>query len=71
LHRKLFTSALLQAATSGASPAAASELSAYLDSDTVNQYDDESNILNWWHEHKLSYLVLSILTGTIIEERQR
>jgi hypothetical protein len=38
---------LLQAATSGASLAAASELSVYLDSDTVNQYDDDFNILNW------------------------
>jgi hypothetical protein len=47
LHRRSSASALLQAATSGASLAAASELSAYLDSDIVNQYDDEFNILNW------------------------
>ena len=36
LHRRSSASALLQAATSGASLAATSELSAYLDSDTVN-----------------------------------
>jgi hypothetical protein len=51
--------ALLQAAHSAAN-LNASELAAYLDSDTVNQYDDDFNILNWWHEHKLSYPVLSI-----------
>ena len=59
-------SALLQAATSGASLASASELSAYLDSDTVNQYDDDFNILQWWHEHKLSYPVLSILARDVM-----
>jgi len=41
-------------------------LSAYLDSDTVNQYDDDFNILNWWHEHKLSYPVLSILARDVM-----
>ena len=61
LHRRSSASALLQAATSTASLAATSELSAYLDSDIVNQFDDDFNILHWWHEHKLSYQVLSIL----------
>ena len=46
LHRRSSASAQLQAATSGASLAAASELSAYLDSDTVNQYDDDFNVLH-------------------------
>jgi len=41
-------------------------LAAYLDSDTVNQYDDDFNILNWWHEHKLSYPVLSILAKDVL-----
>ena len=36
LHRRSSASALLQAATSGASLAATSELSAYLDNDTIN-----------------------------------
>jgi hypothetical protein len=81
LHRRSSASALLQVATSGASLVAASELSTYLDSDTINQYDDEFNLLNWWHEHKLSYPILSILardydcagfynTGRIIEEQR-
>ena len=66
LHRRTSASALLQAATSGASLSSGSELSAYLDSDTVNQYDDDFNILNWWHEHKLSYPVLSILARDVM-----
>jgi hypothetical protein len=59
-------SALLQAASSGACLADASELSAYLDSDTVNQYDNDFNILNWWHEQKLPYPVLSILEREVM-----
>jgi len=66
LHRISSASALLHAATTGASLAAASELSAYMDSDTVNQYDNDFNILNWWHEHKLSYPVLSILARNVM-----
>ena len=43
------------------------ELSSYLDSDTVAQYDDDDyNILTWWHEHKLTYPVLSILAKDIL-----
>ena len=66
LHRRSSASALLQAATSGASLAAISELSTYLDSDIVNMFDDDFNILHWWHEHKLSYPVLSILAIDVI-----
>nr|XP_034588625.1 zinc finger BED domain-containing protein RICESLEEPER 2-like [Setaria viridis] len=66
LSRRQSASALLQAAQTGASLAAASELSAYLDSDTINQYDDDFNILTWWHEHKLSYPVLSILARDVM-----
>jgi hypothetical protein len=50
----------------GAFLTSASELSAYLDSDTINQYDDEFNLLNWWYEHKLSYPILSILTRDVM-----
>ncbi|KAG8072717.1 hypothetical protein GUJ93_ZPchr0006g42464 [Zizania palustris] len=57
-------SALLQAATSGTG--IGSELSTYLDSDTVNQYSDSFQILNWWNEHKQTYPVLSILAKDII-----
>jgi hypothetical protein len=32
------------------------ELSTYLDRDTLQKFDEDFNILNWWHEHKLSYL---------------
>jgi hypothetical protein len=57
------------------------KLSSYLHSDTLKKFYDDFNILNWWHEHKLSYHVLSILAifsesafslcGRIIEERRR
>jgi hypothetical protein len=66
LRRRSSASTLLRAAISGASLVAASEFSVYLDSDTVNQYDVEFNILNWWHEHKLSYHVHSIFTRDIM-----
>jgi hypothetical protein len=62
LHKRSSTSALWWTATPGAS----SELSAYLHSDTVNQYNDEFNLLNWWHEHKLSYSILSILARDVM-----
>jgi len=38
-----------------------SELTVYLDSDNVVAYDDDFDILNWWHEHKLIYPVLSTM----------
>ncbi|XP_022680970.1 zinc finger BED domain-containing protein DAYSLEEPER-like [Setaria italica] len=44
----------------------ASELSSYLDSDTISCYDDDFNILSWWHEHKLSYPILSILAKDVM-----
>jgi hypothetical protein len=46
--------------------AAISELSAYLDSDSLNQYDASFHVLNWWHDHKRSYPVLSILAKDIM-----
>jgi hypothetical protein len=42
-----------------------SELTAYLDCDTVSQLDDDFNILNWWHQHKLTYPVLSTLAKDV------
>ena len=66
MHRRSSASVLLHVATSGASLAAAFELSAYLNSDTVNQFDDDFSILHWWHEHRLSYPVLSILTRDVM-----
>jgi hypothetical protein len=33
----------------------------------VDQYDDDDfNILTWWHEHKLTYPVLSILAKDVL-----
>jgi hypothetical protein len=37
-----------------------------LDSDIVNQFDDDFNIINWWHEHKRTYPVLSILAKDVL-----
>ena len=43
-----------------------SKLIVYFDSDNVVAYDDGFDILNWWYEHKLTYLVLSILAKDIM-----
>jgi len=32
----------------------------------VNQLNDDFNILNWWHQHKLIYPVLSIMAKDIL-----
>ena len=32
----------------------------------MQKFDEDFNILNWWHEHKLSYHVISILARDII-----
>jgi len=44
------------ATTSSSSPSAASKLSVYLDNDNVTSYEDDFDILLWWHDHKLTYL---------------
>ena len=43
-----------------------SELPSYLDSDTVTCFDDDFDIIIWWHEHKLTYLILSILAKDVM-----
>ena len=44
-----------------------SELSMYLDSDTLAASDDDSfNLMAWWHEHKLTYPVLSLLARDVL-----
>ena len=63
--RRTSATALIQAVSSTANMNA-SELFAYLDSDTVNQYDDDFNILNWWHEHNHTYPILSILARDVL-----
>ena len=59
--RGLSATSLLQAASAPSS----SELATYLDSDTVSQLDDDFDLMQWWHEHKLTYPVLSILAKDI------
>ena len=62
MSRSMPATVLLHAASSSSS---SSELSAYLDCDTVSQWDDDFNILNWWHRHKLTYPVLSTLAKDV------
>jgi hypothetical protein len=57
---------LLQAASNCASLGAGSELSTYLDSDTVQKYDDDLNLLTWWQDHKLTYPSISMLAKDIL-----
>ena len=59
--RGVSATSLLQAASASNS----SELASYLDSDTVSQLDDDFDLMQWWHEHKLTYPVLSILAKDI------
>jgi hypothetical protein len=43
-----------------------SELLSYLDIDPVSEYDDDFNILGWWHDHRWAYPVLSILAKDVM-----
>jgi hypothetical protein len=43
-----------------------SKLSVYLDSDNVTSYEDDFDILLWCHDHKLNYLILSIMSKDIM-----
>ena len=64
MARDTSATTLLQAASSLGSNV--SELVSYLDCDTVNHLDDDFNILDWWHQHKLTYPVLSIMAKDIL-----
>ena len=64
MARDTSATALLQAASSSGSNV--SELVSYLDCDTVDHLDDDFNILDWWHQHKLTYPVLSIMAKNIL-----
>jgi hypothetical protein len=57
---------LLHAVRSSSSASSTSELVSYLDCDTVNHLSDDFNILDWWHQHKLTYSVLSIMAKGIL-----
>jgi hypothetical protein len=60
-------SALLQQAHSSAGLSSLdTKLTSYLESDTLQKFDEDFNILNWWHEHKLSYHVLFVLSADVI-----
>ena len=59
-------SAVPSSSASWATAASISELSSYLDSDTITQFDDSFNILSWWQQHKLTYPVLSVLAKDIL-----
>jgi hypothetical protein len=43
-----------------------SELSTYLDSDSLNQYDESFSVLNWWQDHKRTYHILFVLVKDIM-----
>jgi hypothetical protein len=43
-----------------------SELSSYLDSDSLNQYNESFSVLNWWQDHKRTYPILSVLVKGIM-----
>ena len=70
---KLFgsTTSATSSSTSGPSPVllGGGELAKYLNSDKVNFNEEEEedfDIIQWWHEHKLTYPVLSILARDVL-----
>ncbi|WVZ90206.1 hypothetical protein U9M48_036529 [Paspalum notatum var. saurae] len=64
LFRRTSANSLLHAVSNP--PNVGSELSSYLDSDNVQKFDDDFNLLDWWHDHKLTYPVLSILAKDVL-----
>jgi hypothetical protein len=64
MSRDTSATSLLHAVRSSASNA--SELVSYLDCDTDNHLTDDFNILNWCHQHKLTYPVVSIMVKDIL-----
>jgi hypothetical protein len=43
-----------------------SELASYLDSDTITEFHEDFNVLSWWHQHKLTYPILSLLAKDVL-----
>lgn len=66
LSRRTSASALLQVARTDDFFVCHTELASYLDSDNVQTFNDDFNLLNWQHEHKLSYHILSILVKDVL-----
>ena len=48
------------------SASSANELLVYLDGDNVTTYEDDFDLLLWWHDHKLTYPILSIMARDIM-----
>jgi hypothetical protein len=46
--------------------ASTSELASYLDSDTITEFDEDFNVLSWWHQHKLTYPILALLAKVVL-----
>jgi hypothetical protein len=46
--------------------ASTSELASYLDSDTITEFDEDFNVLSWWHQHKLTYPILLLLVKHVL-----
>jgi hypothetical protein len=46
--------------------ASTSELASYLDSDTITKFDEDFNVLSWWHQHKLTYPILALLAKDVL-----
>ncbi|WVZ51679.1 hypothetical protein U9M48_002795 [Paspalum notatum var. saurae] len=65
LSRRTSASVLLHAASIPAS-ISGTELASYLASDTIQKFDDDFNILDYWHDHKITYPVLSILAKDVL-----
>jgi hypothetical protein len=38
----------------------------YIDSDPITMFDDDFDLLSWWHEHKTTYPILSILVKDVL-----
>ncbi|WVZ57179.1 hypothetical protein U9M48_007598 [Paspalum notatum var. saurae] len=65
LSRRTSSSALLHAASTPTG-ISGTELASYLDSDTVQKFDNDFNILDYWYDHKITYPVLSILAKDVL-----
>lgn len=57
---------LLQPPQAICTVASTSELASYLDSDTITEFDEDFNVLSWWHQHKLTYPILSLLAKDVL-----
>ena len=49
-----------------ATAASISVLSSYLDNDIVSHFNEDFNILSWWHEHKLTFHIISLLAKDVM-----